>query len=164
MTAKAAAAALGWGGRSMGGLGGTAGTPRRALRSAIEIAPTLTCHVVAPQCSVEHVHPAAGEMNERCSRGYWPRKAAGYRSCALHRTTRHLQRAHCAHTLARSNKSPDTRSGAAARCGNPETGVPRARPRRGRAAPLLAGRGAGAPQKWRVFALRHDETIAATQI
>jgi hypothetical protein len=70
MATKAPAAALGCGGRSMGGLGGTAGTPRGALCSAVEIAPTLTRHMVVPQCSVGHVHPAAGETGERCSRGY----------------------------------------------------------------------------------------------
>ena len=140
MATKAPAAALGWGGHSMGGLGGTAGTPRGALRSAIEIAPTLTRHMVVPQCSVGHVHPAVGEMGDRCSRGYWPRKAAGYRSSALHRATRHLQRAHCARALARRDKAPEACREAAARCGNLGTGVPRARPGLGCAAPLLARR------------------------
>jgi hypothetical protein len=164
MATKAPAAALGWGGRSMGGLGGTASTPRGALRSAIEIAPALTRHMMMPQCSAGHVRPAASEMGEGCSRGYWPRKAAGYRSSALHRTTRHLQRARCARTLAQSNKTPRTRSEAAARCGNPGTGVPRARSSPRVTGTMLAGRGAGAPRKWRVFSLRHDGARAATTI
>ena len=140
MTTKAPAAALGWGGRSTGGWGGTAGTPRDALRSAVEIATALARRLSVPQCSAGHVRPAAGEMGARCSRECWPRKAVGYRSSALHRAARHLQRAHCARALARNDKAPGTRSEAAARCGNPGTGVPRTRPGRGRAAPLLARR------------------------
>ena len=140
VTTKAPAAALGWGGRSTGGWGGTAGTPRDALRSAVEIATALARRLSVPQCSAGHVRPAAGEMGARCSRECWPRKAVGYRSSALHRAARHLQRAHCARALARNDKAPGTRSEAAARCGDPGTGVPRTRPGRGRAAPLLARR------------------------
>jgi hypothetical protein len=65
---KAPAAALGWGGRNTGGLGGTARTPRGALRSAIKIVPALTRRMLVPQCSAGHVRPAAGEMGARCSR------------------------------------------------------------------------------------------------
>lgn len=137
---QGACSCLGWGGRSTGGWGGTAGTPRDALRSAVEIATALARRLSVPQCSAGHVRPAAGEMGARCSRECWPRKAVGYRSSALHRAARHLQRAHCARALARNDKAPGTRSEAAARCGNPGTGVPRTRPGRGRAAPLLARR------------------------
>jgi len=164
VTTKAPAAALGRGGRSKGRSGGTAGTSRGALRSAVEKAPALTRHMVVPQCSVGHVHPAAGEMGERCSRGYWPRKAVGYCSSALHRAARHLQRAHCARALARNDKAPEARSEAAARCGNPGTGVPRAPSSPRVTGTVLAGRAAGAPRKWRVFALRHEGARAATTI
>ena len=124
---KAPAAALGWGGRSTGCWGGTAGTPRGALRSAVEFAPALARHPVVPQCSVGHVRPAAGEMGEGCSRECWYATAAGYRSSALHRDARHLQRTHCARALTRGHKAPVARIEAAAHCGNPGTGVPRAR-------------------------------------
>ena len=141
VTTKAPAAALGCGRRSKGGWGGTVGTPPGALRSAVEIAPALARRLSVPQCSAGHVHPAAGEMGARCSRGYWPRKAVGYSSSALHRTTRHLQRAHCARALARNDKAPETRSEATARRGNPGTGVPRARLGRGSQARCWRGGG-----------------------
>jgi len=124
---KAPAAALGWGGRSTGGWGGTAGTPRGALRSAVEIAPALARHLMVPQCSVGHVRPAAGEMGARCGRVFGTAAAAEYRSSAFHRAARHLQRAHCARALAQGIKAPVVRRKAAAYCGNPGTGVPRAR-------------------------------------
>ena len=124
---KAPAAALGWGGRSTGGLGGTAGTPRGALRSAVEIAPALARRLVVPQCSVVHMRPAAGKMGALCSRVFGTAAAAGYRSSAFHRAARHLQRAHCARALARGIKAPEARSEVAAHCGSPGTGVPRVR-------------------------------------
>ena len=147
---KAPAAALGWGGRSTGGLGGTARTPRGALRSAIEIAPALARRLSVPQCSAGHVRPAAGEMGARCSRVFGTAAAAEHSSSAFHRAARHLQRAHCARLLARGNKTPDARSEAAAHCGNPGTGVPRARSSPRVTAALLvrrrqAHRGSGAP-------------------
>jgi len=77
-------------------------------------------------------------MGARYSRVFGTAAAAEYRSSAFHRAARHLQRAHHARALAQSNEAPETHSKAAARCGNPGTGVPRVRPRRGRAVPLLA--------------------------
>jgi hypothetical protein len=138
---KASAAALGCGRRSTGGLGGTAGTPRGALRSAVEIATALARRLSVPQCSAGHVRPAAGEMGAQCSRECWPRKAVGYRSSASPRAARHLQRSHCARALARNDKAPETRSEATARRGNPGTGVPRARPGRGSQARCWRGGG-----------------------
>ena len=150
MATKAPAAALGWGGRSTGGLGGTAGTPRGALRSAVEIAPALARHLMVPQCSVGHVRPAAGEMGARCGRVFGTAAAAEYRSSAFHRAARHLQRAHCARALAQGIKAPVVRRKAAAYCGNPGTGVPRARSSPRVTGTLLARRrqahrGSGAP-------------------
>ena len=113
---------------------------RHAAGRAVEIATALARRLSVPQCSVGHVRPAASEMGARCSRECWPRKAVGYRSSALHRAARHLERARCARALTRNDKAPGTHSEAAARCGNSGTGVPRARRGRGRAAPLLARR------------------------
>ena len=159
---KAPAAALGWGGRSIGGLGGTAGTPRGALRSAVEIAPAPAHHLVVPQCSAGHGHPAAGKTGGGCSRGCWHAQAAGHRSSAPHRATRHLQRTHCTPAPARGNKTPGGRSGAAAHCRHPGTGVPRALSSPRVTGMVLAGRGAGTPRKWHVFALRHVRARGAT--
>jgi len=147
---KAPAAGLGWGGCTTGGLGGTARTPRGALRSAVEIAPAPARRLSVPQCSAGHVRPAAGEMGARCSRVFGTAAAAEYSSSAFHRAARHLQRAHCARPLARCNKAPDARSEAAAHCGNQGTGVPRARSSPRVTAALLvrrrqAHRGSGAP-------------------
>ena len=165
MTTKAPAAALGWGGRSTGGLGGTAGTPRGALRSAIEIAPALARRLSVPQCSAGHVRPAAGEMGAQCSRECWPRKAVGYRSSAPHRAARYLQRAPCARALARNDKAPGTRSEAAARRGNPGTGVPRVRPGRGSQARCWRGggqahRGSGASLPFAMTGTCHEKNLA----
>ena len=150
MTTKAAVAALGWGGHSTGGLGGTARTPRGALRSTVEIAPALARRLSVPQCSAGHVRPASGEMGARCSRVFGTAAAAEHSSSAFHRAARHLQRAHCAPPLAWENKALDARSEAAAHCGNPGTGVPRARSSPRVTAALLvrrrqAHRGSGAP-------------------
>ena len=162
VTTKAPAAALGWGGRSSGGLGGTAGTPRGALRSAIEIVPALARRLSVPQCSAGHVRPAAGEMGAQCSRECWPRKAVGYRSSAPHRAARYLQRAHCARALARNDKALGTRSEAAARRGNPGTGVPRVRPGRGSQARCWRGggqahRGSGASLPFAMTGTCHEK-------
>jgi hypothetical protein len=103
-----------------------------------------------PQCSAGHVRPASGEMGARCSRVFGTAAAAEYSSSAFHRAARHVQRAHCAPPLAWGNKAPDARSEAAAHCGNPGTGVPRARSSPRVTAALLvrrrqAHRGSGAP-------------------
>ena len=115
-------------------------------------ASTCAAHVSAtvPQCSAGHVRPAAGEMGARCSRVFGTAAAAEHSSSAFHRAARHLQRAHCAPPLAWGNKAPDARSEAAAHCGNPGTGVPRARSSPRVTAALLvrrrqAHRGSGAP-------------------
>ena len=125
-------------------------TPRGALCSAVEIAPALARRLSVPQCSAGHVRPASGEMGARCSRVFGTAAAAEYSSSAFHRAARHLQRAHCAPPLAWGNKAPDARSEAAAHCGNPGTGVPRARSSPRVTAALLvrrrqAHRGSGAP-------------------
>ena len=164
VTTMVPAAALGWGGRSTGGLGGTAGTPRGALRSAIEIAPALARRMSVPQCSAGHVRLAAGEMGARCSRVFGTAAAAEHSSSAFHRAARHLQRAHCAPPLAWGNKAPDTRSEAAANWGNPGTGVPRARSSPRVTAALLVRRRAGAPRMWRAPALRNDGARATRTI
>jgi hypothetical protein len=140
----------GGGGRSTGGLGGKARTPRGALRSAVEIAPALARCLSVPQCSAGHVRPASGEMGARCSRVFGTAAAAGYSSSAFHRASRYLQRAHCARPLDWGNKPPEARSEAAAHCGNPGKGVPRARSLPRVTAALLvrrrqAHRGSGAP-------------------
>jgi hypothetical protein len=151
VTTKAAAAALGWGGHSTGGLGGTARTPRGALSSAVKKAPALMRRLPVPQCSAGHVRPAPGEMGAQCSRRVFGTAAAAENSTsAFHRAARHVQRAHCTSLLARGNKTPDARSKATAHCGNPGTGVPRARssPRVTAALPVRrrqAHRGSGAP-------------------
>ena len=148
MATTAPAAALGWGGRSTGGLGGgahaAACTSFRGRKSASTCAAPASATVQrgarAPCCrrNGRAVQPCIWQPPR-------PKIAA-----AFHRAARHVQRAHCARLLARGNKTPDARSEAAAHCGNPGTGVPRARSSPRVTAALLvrrrqAHRGSGAP-------------------
>ena len=164
MATKAAAAALGWGGRSTGGFGGTARTPRGALHSAVEKAPALARRLPVPQCSAGHVRPAAGEMGARCSRVFGTAAAAENSSSAFHRATRHVQRAHCARLLARGNKTPDARSEVTAHCGKMDTGVRRAGVVTAGHSRAAGEAEAGAPRKWRAPALRNNGARATRTI
>ena len=159
---KAAAAALGWGGHSTGGLGGgahaAACTSFRGRKSASTCAAPASATVQrgarAPCCrrNGRAVQPCIWQPPR-------PKIAA-----AFHRAARHVQRAHCARLLARGNKTPDARSEVTAHCGKMDTGVRRAGVVTAGHSRAAGEAEAGAPRKWRAPALRNDGARATRTI
>ena len=101
---------------------GTAGTPQGTTSSAMELAPVHARYLVVLQCSVAQLHIAAGETGAAAA--IWGRVLRS-KTAAAHLPHHVAFEATSLRAPSRPKyaRSPRTRSGAAVRRGNPDTGT-----------------------------------------